>query len=105
LASGIATPRSFSLLAAENVSQNAILTFVGALIFSVLVLTVFKNVYFDKAGVFILFILTMTVFGIATVTFVRWVRSIARLGRFGLTIKIVEKARLMPLRGSVRHQL
>tara|TARA_R110001606_G_scaffold361754_7_gene515388 strand:+ start:309090 stop:310352 length:1263 start_codon:yes stop_codon:yes gene_type:complete len=91
-ASSTATPRSFSLVAADNVSQNALSTFVGAFIFSVVALTAFENAYFDKAGIFILFVLTMTVFGIVIVTFVRWVDSIARLGRLGQTIKMVEKA-------------
>ena len=90
-ASSTATPRSFSLVAADNVSQNALSTFVGAFIFSVVALTAFENAYFDKAGIFILFVLTMTVFGIVIVTFVRWVDSIARLGRLGQTIKMVEK--------------
>jgi len=91
-ASNTATPRSFSLVAADNVSQNALSTFVGAFIFSVVALTAFENAYFDKAGIFILFVLTVSVFGIVIITFVRWVDSIARLGRLGQTIKMVEKA-------------
>lgn len=91
-ASNTATPRSFSLVAADNVSQNALSTFVGAFIFSIVALTAFENAYFNKAGIFILFVQTVIVFGIVIVTFVRWVDSIARLGRLGQTIKMVEKA-------------
>ncbi len=91
-ASSTATPRSFSLVVADDVSQNALSTFVGAFIFSIVALTAVKNAYFDKAGLFILFILTATVFGMVIITFVRWVDRIARLGRLGSTTDKVENA-------------
>lgn len=91
-ASSTATPRSFTLVVSDDVSQNALSTFVGAFIFSVVALTAAKNSYFDKAGLFILFVLTVIVFGIVILTFVRWVDSIARLGRLGSTIEKVEMA-------------
>jgi uncharacterized membrane protein len=91
-ASSIATPRSFTLVVADDASQNALSTFVGAFIFSIVALTAAKNDYFEKAGLFILFVLTVIVFGIVIITFVRWVDSIARLGRMGSTIDKVEQA-------------
>lgn len=91
-ASSTATPRSFGLVVADDVSQNALSTFVGAFIFSIVSLTEVKNNYFQAAGLFILFILSAIVFGIVIITFVRWVDSIARLGRVGSTIDKVEKA-------------
>lgn len=91
-ASNTATPRSFTLVLSDDVSKNALSTFVGAFIFSVVALTAFKHDYFEKAGLFILFILTVIVFAMVVVTFVRWVDSIARLGRLGSTIEKVEKA-------------
>lgn len=91
-ASNSATPRSFTLVLADDVSQNALSTFVGAFIFSVVALTAVKNAFYDKAGLFVLFVLTVFVFAVVIVTFVRWVDSIARLGRIGSTIDRVEKA-------------
>jgi uncharacterized membrane protein len=91
-ASSTATPRSFSLVVADDVSQNALSTFVGAFIFSIVALTAVKNAYFAPAGLFSLFLLTAIVFGLVIVTFVRWVDRIARLGRMGSTIDKVEKA-------------
>lgn len=91
-ASSTATPRSFGLVVADDVSQNALSTFVGAFIFSIVALMVVKNAYFEKPGLFILFMLTAIVFGMVIFTFVRWVDSIARLGRVGSTIDKVEKA-------------
>ncbi|GJQ59314.1 MAG: DUF2254 domain-containing protein [Candidatus Scalindua sp. AMX11] len=97
-ASSTATPRSFGLVVADDVSQNALSTFVGAFIFSIVALTAVKNAYFEKAGLFILFILTTMVFGMVIFTFVRWVDSIARLGRLGSTIDKVEKATVEALK-------
>ena len=91
-ASSTATPRSFTLILADDVSKNALSTFVGAFIFSVVALAAVKNAFFNKAGLFILFIMTIFVFGMVIVTFVRWVDTIARLGRIGTTIEKVEQA-------------
>ncbi len=91
-ASSTATPRSLTLVVADDVSQNALSTFIGAFIFSLVALTAAKNDYFEAAGLFTLFILTVIVFGIVIVTFVGWVDRIARLGRMGSTIDKVEQA-------------
>ncbi len=91
-ASGTATPRSFALVIADDVSQNALSIFIGAFIFSIVALIVLMNSYFDKGGRFALFALTLMVFASVIVTFVRWVDSIARLGRLGGTIDKVEAA-------------
>lgn len=91
-ASSMATPRSFTLVVADDASQNALSTFVGSFIFSIVALTAFKNDYYGRAGIFILFVLTVFVFGVVIITFVRWVDSVARLGRMGSTIDKVEKA-------------
>lgn len=91
-ASNTASPRSFPLVIADDVSQRALSTFIGAFIFSIVGLVALKNGYFETAGSFVLFLLTVMVFGMVIVTFVRWVDCIARLGRLGTTIDKVEKA-------------
>lgn len=91
-ASGSATPRSFPLVVSDDVSQNALSTFIGAFIFSIVALVTMQNGYFDKAGRFALFMITVGVFAWVVLTFVRWVDQIARLGRLGATIDKVEKA-------------
>lgn len=77
-ASTTATPRSFPLVIADDVSQNALSTFVGAFIFSVVALMVMKNGYFEIAGRFTLFSMTVAVLGFVVFTFVRWTDRIAR---------------------------
>ena len=47
-ASSTATPRSFTLVVADDVSQNALSTFIGAFIFSIVALIVLKSGYFDR---------------------------------------------------------
>ncbi|MEO8166096.1 MAG: DUF2254 domain-containing protein [Betaproteobacteria bacterium] len=91
-ASSSATPRSFSLIIADDVSQNALSTFIGVFIFSVIALVALMNGYYGKAGRFTLFALTILMFVLVVITFARWVDAIARLGRLGNTIDKVEKA-------------
>jgi len=91
-ASTAATPRSFSLVIADDVSQNALSTFIGAFIFSVVALTAMKNEYFEPAGRAAIFGLTVVVFAAVVLTLVRWVDRIARLGRLGSSIEKVEAA-------------
>lgn len=61
-ASRTATPRSFVLVVADDVSQNALSSFIGAFIFSIVALVALKNDYYDHAGRFALLVLTLLVF-------------------------------------------
>ena len=91
-ASNTATPRSFPLVVADDVSQTALSAFIGAFIFSIVSLVAVKNGYFEPGGHLVLFVLTIAVFAWVVMTFVRWVDTIARLGRVGNTTDKVEKA-------------
>ena len=91
-ASSTATPRAFSLLVADDLSQNALSTFLGAFIFTFVALVALKNGYYDKNGLFVLFSMTVVVLAFVIVTFVRWVDWIARLGRIGTTVEKVAAA-------------
>ena len=102
-ASTTATPRSFPLVIADDVSQNALSTFVGAFIFSVVALMAIKNGYFEIAGRFTLFSMTVAVLGFVVFTFVRWTDRIARLGRLGATVEQVEAATSAAMRRRRQH--
>lgn len=91
-ASQSSTPRSLSLIISDDVSQNALSVFIGAFIYSAVALTAMSNAFFEQAGVFTLFVLTCIAFVIVILTFIRWVDSVARLGRVGSTVLKVEKA-------------
>ncbi|SEG35032.1 DUF2254 domain-containing protein [Marinobacterium lutimaris] len=91
-ASNGATPRSFALVVSDDVSQNALSTFIGAFIFSIVALVALLNDFYTQSGRFVLFLLTLFVFGLVILGFVRWVDRIARLGRLGNTVEKVENA-------------
>lgn len=97
-ASNSATPRSFTLIIADDVSQNALSTFIGAFIFSIVALTAAKNDVFQEAGLTALFVMTLVVFGVVILTFIRWVDQIARLGRLGASVEKVEAAAAAAMR-------
>lgn len=88
----IATARAFPLIVADDVSQNALSTFIGAFIFSVVGISAAMNGYYGRAGRFTLFVLMVVVLVIVVLTFVRWVDRIARLGRIGAIVGKVEQA-------------
>ncbi len=91
-ASSTATPRAFALVIADDVSQYALSTFVGAFIFSIVALVALQNGYYGPSGRLALFAMTLLVFAGVILTFLRWVDRIARLGRLGTTIATVETA-------------
>lgn len=97
-ASDAATPRTFSLVIADDVSQNALSTFIGAFIFSIVGLIALLNDFYEARGRFLLFLFTAIVFVIVILSFVRWIDRIARLGRLGTTIDKVEKVAAAALR-------
>jgi uncharacterized membrane protein len=103
-AAGSATPRSFPLVLADDVSQNALSVFVGTFIYCLIALVALKNHYYEEAGHFALFVLTLFVFAWVILTFVRWVDRIARLGRLGTTIDKVEAAASRALQGRRRNR-
>tara|TARA_R100000027_G_scaffold61057_2_gene52192 strand:+ start:2633 stop:3823 length:1191 start_codon:yes stop_codon:yes gene_type:complete len=90
-ASQTATPRAFPIIVSDDVSQNALSTFVGAFLFSVVALLALLNEAYTPSGRFFLLILTLCVFWTVVLTFIRWVDRIARLGRLGMTLEKVEQ--------------
>lgn len=91
-ASNAATPRAFTVVVADDVSQNALSVYLGAFIFSVVALIALLNDYYGLFGRFSLFILTILVFVLVIASFVRWMDRIARLGRMRTIVDKVEAA-------------
>lgn len=98
-----ATPRAFSLIIADDVSQKALSTFVGAFIFSVVGISALSNGYYEDSGHLALFLMTLAVLLLVILRFLQWVDRIARLGRVGETIAKVEAATAPTLRALRRH--
>ncbi len=91
-ASNSATPRAFALVVSDDVSQNALSAFIGAFIFSIVAQVALMNGYYENAGRFVLFVITIFVFVVVIISFIKWIDGIARLGRLSTTIAKVEKA-------------
>ncbi|MCG9793436.1 DUF2254 domain-containing protein [Flavobacterium algicola] len=102
-ASNIATPRSFKIIIADDVSQNALSAFIGAFIFSIVATIALNNGYYGKAGRFILFLSTILLFTVVILTFLRWVDRISRLGRLEHTIKQIETEAAASLASYIKH--
>lgn len=88
-ASNTATPRSFPLVIADDISQNTLSSFIGAFVFSIVAIVVLENGYYGPAGRFLLFIISILIFAVIILNFIRWLDRIARLGRLG---NIIDKA-------------
>lgn len=92
VSTSISSPRTFKLVLADDISQSALSSFIGAFIFSVLGLIPLTSGVFGPTGEFALFCLTVLLFVWVVATFVRWVDRIARLGRMGSTLSKTEAA-------------
>jgi len=87
-----ATPRSFKLVIADDVSQNALSVFISAFIFGIVASVAINNGYFGISGRFTLFIFSLAFFALIILVFLRWVDRISRLGRLEHTIHQIEMA-------------
>jgi uncharacterized membrane protein len=104
-ASSTATPRSFKIVITDDVSQYALSIFIGAFIFSIVATVALDNGYYDKAGKFILFIITLLFFIAVILTFLKWVDKISRLGRIEHTIMQVEEVAAKSLSKYIKNPL
>lgn len=104
-ASTIATPRSFKIVITDDVSQYALSTFIGAFIFSIVATVAMDIGYYNQAGKFILFLITLVFFLLVILTFLRWVDRISRLGRLEHTIMQVEAVATKSLSSYIKNPL
>jgi uncharacterized membrane protein len=98
-----ATPRSFPVVVADDISQNALSAFIGAFIFGIVGLIALLNGVYGRAGRFCLFAFTIIVFTIVILSFVTWVDRIARLGRLGNTVTRLEAVAARALTNRARN--
>ncbi|MBB5710024.1 DUF2254 domain-containing protein [Sphingomonas xinjiangensis] len=90
-ASSTITPRATQLLVEDSTAQNALSTFIGAFLFSIVGICALSTGIYGKAGRVILFIGTVVVIAVIVVTLLRWIGHLASFGRVGDTIDRVEK--------------
>ncbi len=95
------TPRAIKLLLEDNVTQNALSTFLGSFLFSIVGIVVLQIGAYGERGRFMMFAMTIVVIALIVVALLRWIEHLTRLGRVGETTKRVEEA----VRNAIQNRL
>lgn len=93
-AANAATPRCTQLLLSDNTSQNALSTFIGSFLFSLVGILALKAHVYSDQGLLILFLVTLLMIFLVVLTLIRWVGYLSNLGRVGPTIDRIENVAL-----------
>lgn len=97
------TPRATKLLIEDKISHNALSTFIGAFIFSIVSIVALTTGAYGDAGRLVLFFVTVLVIFAIVVTLLRWVEYLSRLGRVNETIERVEDVVVTAFRERLAH--
>ncbi len=93
-ASAGVTPRATKLLMEDSTTQNALATFLGSFLFSLVgIIALGIGAYHEQAVIY-LFLVTMIVIVMIILTLLRWIQHLSVLGRVAETTSKVEKALL-----------
>ncbi len=92
------TPRATRLLSADSTSQNALATFIGSFLFSLVGIIVLKTGLYGDTGRVVLYVVTLFVIVLIVVTLLRWTDHVLGLGRVGPTSARVEDTSLKAMR-------
>ncbi|MFA5593427.1 MAG: DUF2254 domain-containing protein [Micavibrio sp.] len=85
------TPRATKLLIEDKTSHNALSTFIGAFIFSIVGIVALRTGVYGESGRLILFLVTIGVIAMIILMLLRWIEYLSRLGRVNETIEKVER--------------
>lgn len=99
-ASSTITPRAAQLLVEDSTAQNALSTFLGAFLFSIVGICALSTGIYGKSGRAILFIGTIAVIAVIVFTLLRWIEHLSSFGRVGNTIERVERIATVAIRQS-----
>lgn len=96
-----ATPRATKLLMQDTTTQNALATFIGTFLYSLVGLIALSTGAYGERGRVVLFIVTVGVVILIVVTILRWIDHLSRLGRVGETTDRVEHATANAIEGRI----
>lgn len=102
-ATNTATPRTIALMLADDRSQNALSTFLGTFLFSIVGIIGLSAGYYDDRGRIILFFATILVIVLITGTLINWIQQLSTFGRMNDLIERVEQATSKALRWHGQH--
>lgn len=86
------TPRATNLLLEDATAQNALATFVGSFLFSLVGIIVLQTGLYGATGRVVLYVVTLGVIVLIVATLLRWIDYVLHLGRVRTTSERVEKA-------------
>jgi uncharacterized membrane protein len=96
-ASSGVTPRATTLVMEDTTTQNALATFIGSFLFSLVGIIALSTGVYGAEGRALLFAVTIVVIILIVYTLLRWIDHLSRLGRVGETIDRVENAAIEAL--------
>jgi uncharacterized membrane protein len=102
-ATSTATPRTIALMLADDRSQNALSTFLGTFLFSIVGIIGLSAGYYDDRGRIILFFATIAVIVVITGTLINWIQQLSTFGRMNDLVERVEMAASKALRWHGQH--
>jgi uncharacterized membrane protein len=102
-ATSTATPRTIALMLADDRSQNALSTFLGTFLFSIVGIIGLSAGYYDDRGRIILFFATIAVIVLISGTLINWIQQLSTFGRMNDLIERVEQATSKALRWHGQH--
>lgn len=85
-----ATPRAAPLMMQENLAQNALSVFVGAFVYSVIVLIAIEVGIYSAGGRTIVFFITLLALALVVITLVRWIDELGQFGQMNDTLDLIE---------------
>ena len=88
--SSSATPRVAALVTADDRTQKALSTFVGAFLYAIVAVTAINAQYYGAGGRAILFLTSLAVVGLVAFRLLAWINTLAQLARVGHMIERVE---------------
>ena len=91
-ASSGVTPRATTLVMEDTTTQNALATFIGSFLFSLVGIIALSTGVYGTQGRVLLFAVTIAVVVLIVYTLLRWIDHLSKLGRVGETIDRVERA-------------
>jgi uncharacterized membrane protein len=92
------TPRATTLWSEDRRAHDALATFIGAFMFSVVGIIALSTHLYGSGGRLVLLGATVVVIGVIVVTLLRWMQQLTRFGRVGESIRLVEQAAAQALR-------
>ncbi|WGF89355.1 DUF2254 domain-containing protein [Marinivivus vitaminiproducens] len=91
------TPRATTLLIEDDTAQNALSTFLGTFLYSIVGIIALSTGVYGENGRVVLFVVTIGVIAWIAITLLRWIGHLASFGQVGETTRRVEREAMRAL--------